>query len=260
MLRIKLTLFCLVAFVVLSANVQAVDIVWTATVPNSDFSLPANWQGGVFPLATQSMGINNNVPADVLSAPPHAIGELDLGHNAGIGTLNQAAYTLTANGWVIIGQGWTGAGATGGTGTLNLSGSAVFNHGPGGELHIGEGSNVGGDPTTNGYLNLSGNAVLNDTSLRNVEVGYQINGNGAIDMSGNSRFNYTSTPDSNNGWFWVGRMLGGTGTGTFLLSQAEVGSYWGQMGQIPQVRLTSTIAPLSISRAGITSVGGAARA
>ncbi len=218
MVRFKLILLFL-ALMALPTIAQAQTYVannWIATVPGSDFSSGSNWSLGYFPKAGTTAPIQialmqNGVEADVLTAPPNSTGQLWLGANAGSATLNMSSSSLTVADWLIVGQGYTGntiSTGTGGTGTLNLSGTAILNQTTTGEFHIGEGSNAAGDPITTGVMSVSGSAVVNATG-GDVEIGYQRNGNGTLTVQDNATFNFKPSPSAK--WFFIGRFLGGTG-------------------------------------------------
>ena len=218
MMKVKSTILFL-AIIALPAIAQAQTYAannWIATVPDSDFSNGANWSLGYFPKAGTTAPIElalveNGVVGDVLTAPPYSMGQLWLGANGGTATVNMSSGSLTVADWIIVGQGYNGntlSPGTGGTGTLNLSGTAVLNQTTTGEFHIGEGSNAPGDPITTGIVNVSGSAVVNSTG-GDVEIGYQRNGNGTLTVEDNAAFNFKPSPSAK--WFFIGRYLGGTG-------------------------------------------------
>ena len=236
MMRIRTFFFCLAACAAMSLNVQAANIFWNATVPGSDFSLSSNWNPAAFPTATDQNRIENGVDATVATAPTVTYNELWIGSTTaeatspGVGVLNQSDFTLNVASWIEIGEGFTDTtrdNVPGGTGTLNLSGSATFNHITTGNFQIGEAAS---GAITTGTVNLSGNAVLNNANR--FIVGNGASGVGYLNISGNATltlandFNYlgflsgTGTctmtggtiDNTAGGYFCVGGYSGGNGT------------------------------------------------
>jgi autotransporter-associated beta strand protein len=210
MIRFKLTVFCL-ALAALSANVQAANIFWTATTDGSDFSLAANWTPATFPTSADVNRMENNISGSILTAP-FTCNELWLGSTTaanaalgiyGSGILNQSDFTLTVPNYVEIGEGFTDTtrdNVPGGTGILNLSGNAIFNHTTVGWMNIGEAAS---GAATTGTVNMSGNAVLNN------DFGRFILGNGASGI-GNLNISDTATLNLGNDFHNIG-FLGGNG-------------------------------------------------
>jgi autotransporter-associated beta strand protein len=236
------------ALAALSANVQAANIFWNAATAGSDFSLAANWNPAVFPTpgnaTTDDINrMENGVAASVLTSP-FSTNELWIGsttaENAalnifGVGILNQSDFTLTATSWVEIGEGFTDTtrdNVPGGTGTLNLSGNAVFIHNTTGNIQVGEAAT---GAATTGTVNLSGNAILDNSSGARFIVGNGSSGTGYLNINGNATLNLSSDfsylgfsggtgiatmnggtiNSTSGGYFVVGGYTGGKGTFNF---------------------------------------------
>jgi autotransporter-associated beta strand protein/T5SS/PEP-CTERM-associated repeat protein len=276
MMRIKLTLLCLV-LATLCANVQAADDFWNTTIDHSNFSLPANWSLGTFPATTDIARIDNGAIVDVLSAPPSPItmGQLWIGSTLptdlvpGVGTLNDSAYQIVANNYVVVGEGYTLStlntppdatnNIAGGTGTLNLSGTAKFYHISAGYFNVGENSDSGSTATTTGYVNLSGSAVLNNYYGRFI-LGKGANGIGYLHIQDTAILNLNDGEFDNIGFVnGVGIVTQDGGTVNKIGSNFLLVGGWGGTGtwNLNGGTLNSTSNPLVMGdgESGSTSKG-----
>ncbi len=189
---------------------QAADT-WVGGAAGSpqDWNAPANW-GGAFPAGTNAF-VNTATAGlfPIISATPTSGTPVDLfvGNGAGVtGRLDHTAGTAgTGNG------NWMWAGAAGGTGTFNLTGSGTFTAGT---LNVGawtSGTSTGTTlVNTSGSLNLTSttnrNATLGAAALLVAEGGGNNSGtfelqNGTVNAAANTVIGYNTT-----------------GTGTFKMS------------------------------------------
>jgi autotransporter-associated beta strand protein len=239
MMRVKLSFLCLMLLAVLSANVQGATVSWTGN--DTDFGAGYNWNTTSFPTTADTAIMNNGLPThntegrlwlhdptfvsyapdDFDTAPPNPMGTLWVGSNGLTGTIDQQTYTLEAQNDVIIGQGAAAAGAPGGTGTLNLSGDAIFNHTTAGSFIVGQGSGVATDPVTTGNINMSGNAQIN--SINPIYIGNGAGGVANVTLSGSAQLNQIFQWPPPAGEFHIGNA---GSTGTLTLNDQSTVNVW----------------------------------
>jgi autotransporter-associated beta strand protein len=208
-MRIRLTSLCLMLLALLAANVQGAHIYWMGY----DTDLGAGYNWNTAPDGSGTSGYPTNADIGVMAAgtatlgpfdtpPPNPMGELWMagGATPGSATIQATTGVIDVMNWVIIGQGWAGDpdAQPGGTATLDLSGTAVFNQvaGGGGDTHIGESYDTA-RPGSTGNLILSGNAVYNNNHGR-FNVGQGATAKGFVTIKD------TATLNLNNEWHQLG--------------------------------------------------------
>ena len=231
MLRTKLTLFCLVAFIVLSTSVQAVDVTWTS-ITGGNFNDGANWSSTPLPPASADTAIIQNGDTATINAnfTNNPLTNLYVGNGGGNGTVDQTAGTLTLSGGMAIGRSDTTAGAVGvynlSGGTLNV-GSTTASY-----FLVGDGLTTG-----TGTMNISGTGLLNLPAGESFIGGLVaasaaaagVGGNGTLSMSGNAQITQTTAATS-FGYFYIARD-GATGN----MTMTENASFMKSNGNFPIV-------------------------
>ena len=134
-------------------------------------------------------------------------GEIWIGNAGGTATYNMSGGTLNAQSWFSVARHYPLSDPTGTVGTVNFSGGTINKSGSGSDVNIGERSGSGAANV--GTLNMSGTAVFNVNSgslLIGAGGGGQGGGQGIMTLKDSAQVNINNT-----NFFAVGN-LGGAGT------------------------------------------------
>jgi fibronectin-binding autotransporter adhesin len=174
------------ALMAMSTGAASAQVNWTGNT-STDWTLGANWAGGVAPAPGQTINIG------VLGAPPTretvlglsgpvsvSVGTTNIGNSGGTaGNLTiKNGSTLTSTGQARIGIAATGIGTvtvtgagsqwniTGGTFFVGFGGVGTLNIENGGKVVTGAGTTLGSNAASSGTLSVSGGGTLETQSLR----------------------------------------------------------------------------------------------